>query len=309
MIRPHLRSNVVGYLALFVAMSGTAVALPATNAADAAAATGDLLQKPGAAGCLSVIGFCERGHALDGAQSITVSPDGQSAYVVADNSDAVAVFDRAGDGTLIQKRGRAGCISNTGAGRCRDGTALDAQAFDGASLSVAVSPDGKSAYVASRISEAVAVFDRTSNGRLIQKPEPVGCISEDGAGPCIDGTALDIANSVAVSPDGLSVYVTSRLSNAVAVFDRATNGTLAQKPGTAGCIRDGASGRRCVAGAALAGASSVAVSPDGLSVYVTSDDSNAVAVFDREPNQRRRSRRRGSSAHPSLSTLRSRPSH
>ena len=31
MIRHHLRSNVVGYLALFVALSGTAVALPATN--------------------------------------------------------------------------------------------------------------------------------------------------------------------------------------------------------------------------------------------------------------------------------------
>ena len=31
MIRKHLRSNVVGYVALFVALSGTAVALPATN--------------------------------------------------------------------------------------------------------------------------------------------------------------------------------------------------------------------------------------------------------------------------------------
>ena len=31
MIRNHLRSNVVAYLALFVALSGTAVALPATN--------------------------------------------------------------------------------------------------------------------------------------------------------------------------------------------------------------------------------------------------------------------------------------
>ena len=30
-MRAHLRSNVVGYLALFVALSGTAVALPATN--------------------------------------------------------------------------------------------------------------------------------------------------------------------------------------------------------------------------------------------------------------------------------------
>ena len=31
MIRNHLRSNIVGYLALFVALSGTAIALPATN--------------------------------------------------------------------------------------------------------------------------------------------------------------------------------------------------------------------------------------------------------------------------------------
>jgi hypothetical protein len=31
MIRNHLRSNVVGYLALFMALSGTALALPATN--------------------------------------------------------------------------------------------------------------------------------------------------------------------------------------------------------------------------------------------------------------------------------------
>jgi hypothetical protein len=31
MFRDHLRSNVVGYLALFVALTGTAVALPATN--------------------------------------------------------------------------------------------------------------------------------------------------------------------------------------------------------------------------------------------------------------------------------------
>jgi hypothetical protein len=31
MIRDHLRSNVVGYLALFVALSGTAIALPATG--------------------------------------------------------------------------------------------------------------------------------------------------------------------------------------------------------------------------------------------------------------------------------------
>ena len=33
-MRDHIRSNVVGYLALFVALSGTAAALPRTNTVD-----------------------------------------------------------------------------------------------------------------------------------------------------------------------------------------------------------------------------------------------------------------------------------
>jgi DNA-binding beta-propeller fold protein YncE len=101
-----------------------------------------------------------RGAALDGAESITVSPDGTSAYVASTSDSAVAVFDRAGDGTLTQKPGPAGCISDSGAGRCRDGTALDSR------HSVAVSPDGQSVYVASASRDAVAVFDRAPNGRL-----------------------------------------------------------------------------------------------------------------------------------------------
>ena len=215
------------------------------------------------------------------------------------------MLDRAGDGTLTQKPGTAGCIqdASTLEDPCLEGTAVRRP------QSVTVSPDGSSVYVTS-ISHAVAIFDRAPNGRLFQKPDPFGCISEDAAGlPCIDGTALDRPVSVTVSPDGLSVYVASDFDDAVAVFDRAPNGTLAQKPGTAGCIREAASGRRCVAGAALLSTSWVAVSPDGLSVYVTSEGSDAVAVFDREPNHRRRSRRRGSLADSSLPpALRSGPS-
>ena len=39
-------------------------------------------------------------------------------------------------------------------------------------------------------------------------PEPAGCVSETGSGgACLDGTALDGATGVTLSPDGSSVYV------------------------------------------------------------------------------------------------------
>jgi hypothetical protein len=44
-------------------------------------------------------------------------------------------------------------------------------------------------------------------GDLSQPAGAAGCVSEDGTGPCADGHALDRPNSVAVSPDGKSVYV------------------------------------------------------------------------------------------------------
>ena len=191
----------------------------------------------------------------------------------------MTVFDRASDGTLTQKPGPAGCISDTGAGQCRDGTGLARPE------SVTISPDGQSAYVASEISDAVAMFDRAPDGRLAQKPGRAGCISESGGGPCADGAVLESAESVAVSPDGQSAYVASdNQRTRWLVFDRAPNGTLRQKPGTDGCIRDATGAGRCVVGAALFEPSSVALSPDGTSAYVASSLSDAVAVFDREPS-------------------------
>ncbi len=66
--------------AALIAVS-TGCLLGAVIAADAAtAATGDLIQKPGAAGCVSTFGACSPGKALDDVQEITVSPDGRSAY-------------------------------------------------------------------------------------------------------------------------------------------------------------------------------------------------------------------------------------
>ena len=181
---------------MFVRAAMALSLLSGVGVADAAAATGDLPQKPGASGCLSVIGFCSSGRALDGAGSVTVSPDGQNAYVASQVSDAVAVFDRGADGTLTQKPGTAGCISNTGAGplRRRHGARRP--------FAVTVSPDGDSAYVASVVSDAVAVFDRAANGRLPRRLARRAASRTPERVPCADGTALDGAVSVTVSPDG-----------------------------------------------------------------------------------------------------------
>lgn len=245
-------------------------AISGAGASAAHAALGDLLQKPGAAGCLSSIGFCSPATALSGVGAVTVSPDGRNAYAASYLSDAVAVFDRSPDGTLTQKPGLAGCVSDSGAGPCVNGTALvDAE-------SVAISPDGLSVYVVSSGSNAVAVFDRAADGTLTQKAGAAGCVWASAIGPCAPGDALSDPLSVAVSPDGTSVYVASLSSDAVAIFDRSASGALTQD----GCVSEPAAAP-CAGGRALNGAIEITVSPGGQSVYVASQVGDAVGVFDR----------------------------
>ena len=262
---------------------------------DRDAATGALTQKAGAAGCTvdgpsADVAMCDNtGRALVFASSVTVSADGTSAYVAASTSDAVAVFDRdATTGALTQKALAAGCIVN---GPSTDVTDCDntGRALDRPG-SLAVSADGKSAYMAALDSNAVAVFDRDPTGALTQKALAAGCIvdgpSADVAACDNSGRALLLANSVTVSADGKSAYATSQTSHAVAVFDRdTTTGALTQKALAAGCIVNGPSTDvpDCDnAGRALDGAFSVTVSPDGRSVYAFSLNSNAVSVFRRD---------------------------
>ena len=67
-------------------------------------------------------------------------------------------------GDLTQPAGTAGCISETGAGTCADGHALSS------AYGVAVSPDGKSVYVASYSSNAVARLNRNPTTGAITQP-------------------------------------------------------------------------------------------------------------------------------------------
>ena len=170
----------------------------------------------------------------------------------------------AATGDLTQPAGTAGCISETGAGPCADGHALNGPS------GVAVSPDGKSVYVASTQQRRGAPQPQHDHRGDHPARRAAGCISETGRGPAPTAMRSTSRASVAVSPDGKSVYVASTFSDAVARFNRnTTTGAITQPAGAAGCISETGAGP-CADGHGLDYPSSVAVSPDGKSVYVAS---------------------------------------
>jgi DNA-binding beta-propeller fold protein YncE len=216
-----------------------------------------------------------------------MSPDGGNVYAATYSNAVVRLNRNTTTGALTQPAGAAGCISQTGVGPCADGHGLKSP------VSVMVSSDGRSVYVASPGGDDVARFNRnTTTGALSQPAGTAGCVSETGAGPCADGHALSSPVDLTGSPDGKSVYVASTPSNAAVRLDRnTTTGALTEPSGTDGCIsQTGAGG--CVMAPQLSqfgspilnpgftSPSSVASSADGKSVYVASD-SGGVARLNR----------------------------
>jgi DNA-binding beta-propeller fold protein YncE len=191
-------------------------------------------------------------------------------------------------GTLTQLAGKHGCLVDRSAktGGCARARALDGPGPFMGSRTIAVSPDGKQVYVASSGSDAIAIFTRNrQTGVLRQAKETAGCIAAKGAGGCAAAIGLDEPNSIAISPDGRSVYATSRAANSITAFARnPKTGVLKQlPPPLAGCT-SGAPLPGCAPGLALLAPDVVVVSPDGNNVYVGSFFGNSVAAFTRNPS-------------------------
>lgn len=301
----------LGLVLAFAAGAGAWLAVFGDFNAD----SGGLTQQAGRAGCLSEDGSggfsdrakegeCAVAPAVGLPTALVLSPDGRNAYVAA-HREAVAVLDRdPRSGVLAPKRGAAGCQSLDGtpggerARRLQRGTAA-ARAHTCATgrglfgvTDVALSPDGRNAYVGSL--DGLAIFDRDGRGVLTQKPGDAGCITSTGRdrggagrGSCARADGLYGVSSVTVSPDGRTVYVTSVDVRAFA--RNARTGALTPIRGRAGCVAAthvGEGGGECAADPAAAGATSLAVSPDGRHAYAVSGTdaggAGAVAILARD---------------------------
>jgi DNA-binding beta-propeller fold protein YncE len=192
-------------------------------------------------------------NGLDLANSVTLSPDGNNVYATAEADSAVAVFHRnSSTGALVFLQD---LVDGVGA---VDGLAGAQQ--------IAISPDGKHAYVTGFGEDALAVFSRSGVDGFLTYKE----VYKDGD-PGVDG--LGGAAGVAVSPDGKHVYVNGYNDNSVAAFSRnPTTGSLTfigLQPDEIGNVHG------------IIGSARLAFSPDGATVYVTAYDDNALLVFAR----------------------------
>jgi YVTN family beta-propeller protein len=115
-------------------------------------------------------------------------------------------------------------------------------------LAVAVTPDGKHAYVANVFSNTISVIRTATNTVVATVALPVG------SNP----------RGVAVTPDGKHVYVANEAGN-VSVIATATKTAVATIP--VGMVP-----------------TSVAITPDGTSAYVANGGSNTVSVIDTASN-------------------------
>ncbi len=210
--------------------------------------------------------------ALSGPFGVAVSADSKSVYVASRFDNSISHFRRdPTTGNLTFQ----GCFADTAAAGC----SVPAQAALSAALAVAVTADGKSVYVASLSDDSISHFTRdpTSGNLTFQ-----GCFADTAAAGCSvpAQAALSGPFGVAVSADGKSVYVASHGDDSISHFTRdPTSGNLTFQ----GCFADNAAaGCSVPAQAALDGAQGLAMSKDGKSVYVVSENDSSISHFTRD---------------------------
>jgi WD40 repeat protein len=246
-----------------LAIGGVLVTGSAQAIARPAAVPGSVVQVPGKHGCYTEdgsgsagAGKCTNIRGGHDATTVTVSPDGRSAYEVGYGDPAVlSVFSRdTNTGVLTQLGGKAGCLSRNGASEDGPHTCTRVRDLDtGDARSITLSKDGRFVYVASQFATkssddlgGVAVFSRNpKTGVLRQLAGKAGCVTSDGssnegAGTCAAGREVDDISNVHLSPDQKFLYASNydgQPYSGIAIFKRdPKTGKLTQLSGKEGCI-------------------------------------------------------------------------
>jgi 6-phosphogluconolactonase (cycloisomerase 2 family) len=192
---------------------------------------------------------------------LAISSDGKNLYLSGMNS--VVVYERdVATGELVEID-----TKSDGQGGV-DGIA--------GSSGLTLTSDGKYLFVAGATDNAVAVFTRsTTTGRL-------GFVEALRNDPGKGVTGLNGARSVALSPDGVNLYVAGAADNALAVFKR--NVISGKVSYLEAWTQSGVNGQNMVP--ELDGVSAITVSPNGSRVYASSANQDVIAIFKTLPSRK-----------------------
>jgi uncharacterized repeat protein (TIGR01451 family) len=204
------------------------------------------------------------GNPLTGPGRIVVAPDGEHLLAISRGEGALLNFRRDTVGGGLEFESVSALLANAG----------DLGLAEAAGLAISV--DGRHVLVAAAQAGA-GFFPLTVYAR--RAPDPLfAFIERDRLAP---GEGLLAPTDVAVSRDGRHVYAVSLPDHALTVFNRFNDRGLTDE--TAGqhleFVETYFNGLDGVSG--IEAPRRVLVSPDGLSVYVTSQDRDTLAVFDR----------------------------
>lgn len=212
-------------------------------------------------GALTAVNQAE-GPTTKGFVSVSVSPDARTVYGVGGQPSGLVVFGR--------DTGTGAIASVADYEDDKNGHALGQQYGPTTSpvKNIATSADGQFVYVTSTADHAITLFERdAATGTLTQRT-----VYADGVGG-VDG--LLGASSVKIAPGGKHLYVSGQGESSIAIFGiDAVLGELTYL----GKVTDGSGGV-----ANLAGARSLAASPDGRYIYASAITSHSIVVFDRDP--------------------------
>jgi 6-phosphogluconolactonase (cycloisomerase 2 family) len=234
---------------------------------------GRIARAKGFARCHTGRNGCPVARGVVNAAGIALSADGRSLYVSSEGGIAAFARDPR-SGALRQLPGQAGCIAPTAGQGCATGRAVGGSDRPAAIYSkvsarrIVVSRDGRRVYAASNV--GIAVFARSpADGSLRQLAGSAGCVAPSADGGCTPARTLRGVGAIALSPDGGTLYATTRSQSLVVLNSYPATHGLTQPAGTDGCVNaTGADG--CMAVAELRLPFAVAVSPDDRHVYLGS---------------------------------------